>query len=105
MTLFVLVPADKAANNMIIVHYIDVVIEELKSTSTFVQERVYVNNLDSMTCGFYNENKIDVQTQLYELLSFYLLPKLHYGTRFLAAPNKGTTKWLASLPHSPKATV
>ena len=45
-------------------------------------------------------NEIEVQEQHEQLSSFYWLPKLHkkpYGSRFIAASNKCTTKWLSSL--------
>ena len=46
------------------------------------------------------KNDIDVQEQHEQLPSFYWLPKLHkkpYGSRFIAASNKCTTKQLSSL--------
>ena len=45
-------------------------------------------------------NEIEVQEQHEQLPSFYWLPKLHkkpYGSRFIAASNKCTTKRLSSL--------
>ena len=46
------------------------------------------------------KNEIDVQEQHEQLPSFCWLPKLHkkpYGSRFIAASNKCTTKQLSSL--------
>ena len=46
------------------------------------------------------KNEIDLQEQHEQLPSFYWLPKLHkkpYGSRFIAASNKCTTKQLSSV--------
>ena len=100
---FVLVPADKAANNVIVVckkYYLDVVLNELSTTDTYVQDDrgsqcVILEHLQYMT----NVN-IDVEPEHEDLPSFYWLPKLHknpYGKRFIAASNKCTTKSLSKL--------
>ena len=99
----VLVPADKAANNVIVVckkYYLDVVINELSSTSTYTV--VHVDCMD-VVCR-HNEymmtNRIALHMQQEKLPSFYWLPKLHktlYGSRFIAASNKCTTKQLSTI--------
>ena len=100
---FVLVPADKAANNVIVIckkYYLDVVLNELSTTDTYVQDDrgsqcVILEHLQYMT----NVN-IDVEPEHEDLPSFYWLPKLHknpYGKRFIAASNKCTTKSLSKL--------
>ena len=98
---FVPVPADKANNNVIVVckkYYLDVVIMELGSTNTYkkVNSDCTINrHLDYML-----KSGIDVCEQHERLPSFYWLPKLHktpYGTRFIAASNRCTTKQLSAL--------
>ena len=87
---YVLVPADKAANNVIVVckkYYLDVVLKELESTNS---TRKYIVIAAMWSVG----------TLYRHLPSFYWLPTLHknpYGARFIAASNKCTTKQLSSL--------
>ena len=57
-------------------------------------------NIISRHLDYMGKNGIEVQEQHEQLPSFYLLPKLHkktYGSRFIAASNKCTTKQLSSL--------
>ena len=57
-------------------------------------------NIISRHLDYMVKNEIDVQEQHEQLPSFYWLPKLHkkpYGSRFIAASNKCTTKQLSSL--------
>ena len=100
---FVLVPADKAANNVIVVckkYYLDVVLNELSTTDTYVQDDrgsqcVILDHLQYMT-----KVNINVEPEHEDLPSFYWLPKLHknpYGKRFIAASNRCTTKSLSKL--------
>ena len=101
--MFVLVPADKASNNVIVVrkkYYLDVVIKELSLNNTY--KDVHSNNVNiiSRHLDYMVKNDIDVQEQHEQLPSFYWLPKLHkkpYGSRFIAASNKCTTRQLSSL--------
>ena len=57
-------------------------------------------NIISRHLDYMVRNEIEVQEQNEQLPSFYWLPKLHkkpYGSRFIAASNKCTTKRLSSL--------
>ena len=57
-------------------------------------------NIISRYLNYMVKNEIDVQEQHEQLPSFYWLPKLHkkpYGSRFIAASNKCTTKQIALL--------
>ena len=102
---YVLVPADKAANNVIVVcrkYYLDVILRELNTTSTY--EKVSKDGRDIVVehVNYLRQNGIDIHVdQEHERLpSFYWLPKLHkvpYGSRFIAASNKCTTKQLSSI--------
>ena len=98
-----LVPADKASNNVIMVckkYYLDVVIKELNLNNTYKEVHNNSVNIISRHLDYMVKNDIDVQEQHEELPSFYWLPKLHkkpYGSRFIAASNTCTTKQLASL--------
>ena len=100
---YVLVPADKAASNVIVVckkYYLDVVIRELNSTSTYKKVHSDSANVVCRHVDYLMRNGIEIQAQHEQLPSFYWLPKLHktpYGARFIAASNKCTTKELSSL--------
>ena len=100
---FVLVPADKASNNVIVVckkYYLDVVIKELSLNNTYKEVHSDCVNIISRHVDYMVRNEIEVQEQHEQLPSFYWLPKLHkktYGSRFIAASNKCTTKRLSSL--------
>ena len=73
---FVLVPAYKAANNVIVVckkYYLDVVLNELSTTDTYVQDDrgsqcVILDNLQYMT-----KVNINVEPEHEDLPSFYWL--------------------------------
>ena len=57
-------------------------------------------NIISRHLDYMLRNEIEIQEQHEQLPSFYWLPKLHkhpYGSRFIAASNKCTTKRLSSL--------
>ena len=99
---YVLVPADKAANNIIVVckkYYLEVVLKELRMTSTCTYKHVdrecmnvHVHvHVVTEHLKFITKYKIYVDHDLRYLPSFYWLPKLHkqpYGTRFIAASNE-----------------
>ena len=75
---YVFAPADKAANNVIIIwkrHYVEVLKGELNSASTYApaqltKDQLLVHHINSLT-------KIDVKINKCELPTFYWLPKLH----------------------------
>ena len=98
-----LVPADKAANNVIVVckkHYLEVVIREILGTTTY--EPVFRDKADVINehLHYMRQNHIAIKPELQFLPSFYWLPKLHkqpYGTRFIAASYRCTTKPLSKL--------
>ena len=99
----VLVQADKAANNVIVVckkYYLEVVVKEITATTTYEpvlddRTKVICDHLKYMA-----SNRIMVKPELQCLPSFYWLPKLHkqpYGNRFIAASYRCTTKPLSKL--------
>ena len=100
---YVFVPADKAANNVIIVckkYYLEVVANEITATTTY--EPVIENKEDIIRehLLYMRNNSIAVKQELHCLPSFYWLPKLHkqpYGSRFIAASYKCTTKPLSKI--------
>ena len=82
---FVLVPTDKASNNVIVVckkYYLDVVIKELSLNNTY--KEVHNNNVNviSRHLDYMAKNGIDIPEQHEQLPSFYWLPKLHKNLQF-----------------------
>ena len=75
---YVLAPADKVANNAIIIwkrYNVDVLKEKLNSTSTYVpahltKDRLILHHIDTLTISNIKIDKIDLPT-------FYWLPKIH----------------------------
>ena len=103
---FVLVPADKAGNNIIVVckkYYVDVVIKELMNVglpSTYVASNDSHDHIVSKHLYDLRQWNINVPSVMEQLPAFYWLPKLHkdpYGSRFIAASNRCTTKPLSEL--------
>ena len=87
---YVLVPADKAANNIIVVckkYYIEVVLKELRTTSTY--KHVDRECMDVVTehLKFMTNYKLYVDHDLRYLPSFYWLPKLHKQPYCMKPPN------------------
>ena len=84
---YVFAPADKAANNVIIIwkrHYVEVLKGELNSASTYAPAQL---TTDQLLVHYINSfTKIDVRIDRCELPTFYWLPKLHkrpYKSRFI----------------------
>ena len=101
---YVLVPADKAANNVVDVwrlHYIDTLKQELSGTKAYEQtsekEKSVINNHI-----FHNATRVAVSVNKDQerLSTFYWLPKLHkktYKARFIANSTSCTTTELSKL--------
>ena len=96
---YVFAPADKAANNVIIIwkrHYVEVLKGELNSTSTYApaqltKDQLLVHHINSLT-------KIDVKIDKCELPTFYWLPILHkrpYKSRFISNSSHCSTTILS----------
>ena len=113
---FVLVPADKAGSNVIVVckkYYLDVILKELTSNpdlpTAYVMENTRnVQIVNKRLEDIVGKMRIPVKENMEQLPSFYWLPKLHktpYGSRFIAASNKCTTKSLSSTLTSCLTTV
>ena len=96
---YVFVPADKAANNVIIIwkrYYVDVLKEELDSTSKYVpaqltKDKLLLRHIDTLTKSNIKSDKLDLPT-------FYWLPKLHknpYKSRFISNSSHCSTTILS----------
>ena len=101
---YVLAPADKAADNVVVVwrlHYINTLIQELSSTKTyeriFTDERSIVSNHSiDITAKF----AVSIKEKQDRLPALYWLPKLHirpYKARFIANFISCTTTVLSKL--------
>ena len=101
--MIILYPADKASDNVIVVYkkyYLDVVMNELQSSSTNQEANKFSDEVAMRHLEYMAKNNVNVKQEQERLPSFYWLPKLHktpYGTRFIAASNKCTTKELSTL--------
>ena len=99
----VLVPADKASSNIIVVckkYYLEVVLGEVNDSTTYEHVTEDYSKLVSGHLKFTAANHIVVQHDNRCLPQFYWLPKLQkktYGARFIAASKKCTTKPLSKL--------
>ena len=97
-----LVPADKAANNVFVVckkYYLEVVTREITATTTYEPVTRDKDDIIMEHLHFMRNNHIVVKPELECLPLFYWLPKLHkqpYGNRFIAASYRCTTKPLSA---------
>ena len=107
---FVLVPADKAANNVIVVckmYYIETLIKELGINTTNISPNsTYIPSTDSFHeilkshCKFIESVGLEMSEKDKNLPYLYWTPKLHkvpFKHRFIAGSSKCTTKDLSCL--------
>ena len=106
---YVLVPADKAANNVIIVckkYYIDTLVKELGINNVNINYPTYIPIDDSFETIMKSHNQfitsvgLEICEEDQNLPYLYWTPKLHkspYKHRFIAGSSKCTTKDLSCL--------
>ena len=106
---YVLVPADKAANNVIIVckkYYIDTLVKELGINNVNINNPTYIPIDDSFETIMKSHNQfitsvgLEISEEDQNLPYLYWTPKLHkspYKHRFIASSSKCTTKDLSCL--------
>ena len=106
---YVLVPADKAANNVIIVckkYYIDTLVKELGINNVNINNPTYIPIDDSFETIVKSHNQfitsvgLEISEEDQYLPYLYWTPKLHkspYKHRFIAGSSKCTTKDLSCL--------
>ena len=107
--IYVLVPADKAANNVIIVckkYYIDTLVKELGINNVNINNPTYIPIDDSFETIMKSHNQfiksvgLEISEEDQNLPYLYWTPKLHkspYKHRFIAGSSKCTTKDLSGL--------
>ena len=95
---YVLVPADKAANNIVVVcrlHYINTLKQELNGTKAFEETSIDEKSVVySHSREIPNKFAVDVKERQDSLPRMYWLPKLHkrpYKARFIANSSSCTT--------------
>ena len=104
---FVLVPADKAANNLIVVckkYHIETLIKELSINTTNISlNSTYIPSSDSFDqilkshCKFVESVGLEMSEEDKNLLYLYWTPKLHkvpFKYRFIAGSSKSTTRFV-----------
>ena len=106
---YVLVPADKAANNVIIVckkYYTDTLVKELGINTVNINNPTYIRIDDSFETIMKSHNQfftsvgLEISEEDQNLPCLYWTPKLHkspYKHRFIASSSKCTTKDLSCL--------
>ena len=106
---YVLVPADKGANNVIIVckkYYIDTLVKELGINNVNINNPTHIPIDDSFETIVKSHNQfitsvgLEISKEDQNLQYLYWTPKLHkspYKHRFIAGSSKCTTKDLSSL--------
>ena len=107
---YVLVPADKAAKNVIIVckkYYIDTLVKELGINNVNINNPTYIPIDDSFETIVKSHNqfitsvRLEISEEDQNLPYLYWTPKLHkspYKHRFKAGSSKCTTKDLSCIP-------
>ena len=95
-----MVPADKAANNVVVVcrlHYINTLKQELNGTKTYEETTIHEKSVVySHSNEIPNKFAVDVKEHQDRLPTMYWLPKLHkrpyeYKARFIANSSSCTT--------------
>ena len=103
---YVLVPADKAANNVIIVCNIDTLVKELGINNVNINNKTYIPIDDSFKTVMKSYNQfiasvgLEISEKDQNLPYLYWTPKLHkspHKHRFIAGSSKCTTKDLSCL--------
>ena len=106
---YVLVPADKAANNVILVckkYYIDTLVKELGINNVNINNPTYIQIDDSFEIIVESHNQfitsvgLEMSEEDQNLPYLYWTPKLHkspYKHRFISGSSKCTTKDLSCL--------
>ena len=101
---YVLVPADKAANNVVVVcrlHYINTLKHELSGTKAYEETSIDEKSLVySHSNEIPNKFAVDVKERQDRLPTMYWLPKLHkgpYKARFIANSSYCTTTEISKL--------
>ena len=102
---YVLVPADKATNNIIVIckkYYLEIILSELSIVNpcTYINVNKDCSTLIAEHLHALTKWNISIPAEMKQLPTIYWLPKLHknpFGSRFIAASNKCTTKPLSRL--------
>ena len=111
---YVVVPADKAANNFVFVcktYYYQCLINELGITKTDATYRQCTFNIDEIMANhrsFLSEYNIKIKEDQNDLPSLYWIPKLHktpYKARFIAGSSKCSTTALSKILTSVLSTI
>ena len=101
---YVLVPADKASNNVVVIckkYYMEVMINEMTNSGLKTYEEVSTDlNIINKHIEDMKSYNIELSDEVCQLPHMYWLPKMHkdpFGSRFIAASNKCTTKPISAL--------
>ena len=100
---YVLVPADKASNNVIIIwrlHYVNVLRQELTHTKAYEAVSIPENDIVSAHVEKSLDFQLTVPITQHKLPTMYWIPKLHktpYKARFIANSSVCTTTHMSKL--------
>ena len=106
---FVFAPADKAANNIIIVwrkYYIEVLKNEITSSQTF--QLTKLSELDIVNKHNLIATSLQAKPDSMTVPTMYWLPKLHktpYKSRFISSSSYCSTTKVSNLPTSVLTTI